>query len=183
MEFGTMCPTDAFGAGHTQPSLGFSAADQRAQIIPCTVGVIGTTRGAAAVLPLVTCNAPNFPALHNTFSHRSRNASSGRSPLPNSNVAKLFNGSGALAKYFFSSSGVTTWVRCLAPGRIFSLGFAAMRPSSSAWASALRNTRIVELMVEILRPCFNRADLKPAASHRLFRPAVLPLTGHGSAAR
>src|ERR1700735_1815775 len=67
MEFGTMCPTDAFGAGHTQPSLGFSAADQRAQIIPCTVGVIGTTRGAAAVLPLVTCNAPNFPALPTHF--------------------------------------------------------------------------------------------------------------------
>jgi hypothetical protein len=55
-----MCPTDAFGAGQTQPSFGFSAASQRVRIIPCTVGVIGTTGPFADRDGLRDLTAPVF---------------------------------------------------------------------------------------------------------------------------
>ena len=74
---GSACPLRV-GAGNTQPLLGRPLRMKRRASTQNTRPVIGTERRAAAVLPCVTSTrlVAKF-----TCSHRSRNASSGRSPM------------------------------------------------------------------------------------------------------
>src|SRR5712692_24272 len=57
------------GAGHTQPSRGLPAASQRTPNSFLTLGVMGSTRRAAAVLPCVTNSVPWRPLTQVTYSH------------------------------------------------------------------------------------------------------------------
>jgi len=75
------------GAGHTQPSAGFPARSQRLSRVARTLGVIGSTRRAAAVLPCVTSSAPYRPLSHVIDSHCRRKHSSGRKPVSTSTAA------------------------------------------------------------------------------------------------
>src|ERR1017187_3739821 len=60
------------GAFHTQPSKGRPAASQRVSRIALTLGVIGSTRRAAAVLPCVPSNVPLRPLTQVMPSHLMR---------------------------------------------------------------------------------------------------------------
>src|ERR1017187_6675986 len=67
----SMCPLKV-GAIHTQHSNGRPAASQRVSRIVLTLGVIGSTRRAAAVFPCVTSNVPLRPLTQVMPSHLMR---------------------------------------------------------------------------------------------------------------
>ena len=126
---GSMWPLRV-AAVHTQPSSGFPAPIQRASRTALTRGVIGTTRRAAAVFPCVTSIAPFRPLSQVTSSHRRRKHASGRVPVSARIVAIDANGSGVAARYFPSSSEVTTRSGRRSPVSTFSFGCDARRATN-----------------------------------------------------
>jgi hypothetical protein len=91
---GSTCPL-AVCADQTHPSSGFSAAFHLASRIALTLGVIGSIRRVADVLPCVTKSEPCRPLDHVRDSQRRRKHSSGRIPVSMSTVAIEHKGSGA----------------------------------------------------------------------------------------
>jgi hypothetical protein len=114
--------------GHTQPSEGFPAASQRVWRMFLTLGVIGSTRRAAAVFSCVTSRVPCRPLTQLIESQQSRKHSSGRIPVSQSTAAMEPTGSGAAARYLASSPCVITRSLWRSPERSLSLGTASTAP-------------------------------------------------------
>jgi hypothetical protein len=83
---GSTCPLRV-GAGQIQPSTGLFARSHKVSRVARTLGVIGTIRVAATVLPCVTNSVPWRPFTHPIDSQRNRKHSSGLSPVSDRTVA------------------------------------------------------------------------------------------------